>query len=77
MNINQIAEGCDNGACNQCGLLIDLGKCAQEMGRSINEHPALPVILGHLLFLCGDGIGPSTRATEAWQAHKDHNLTPE
>ena len=65
--LDALAEGCNNGACNMRGLLHSLNLAAIEHGElpsndtihPLRDHPAMPVIFGHLSYLCGDHLGPS------------------
>lgn len=66
--LNALAEGCQNGACNPHGIINSLAEAIKDVHfGSLKDHPALPVILGHLNFLCGEGIGPSYEAVERWE----------
>ncbi len=72
--LDALAAACNAGACNVRGLLHSLNLAVIEHGElptvhPLRDHPALPVIFGHLSFLCGDGIGPSTPALEKFAQH--------
>jgi hypothetical protein len=56
----ELADGCNNGACNVGGLLRSFSKAIDEMGDlPLREHPALPIILGQLSYLIGESAGPT------------------
>lgn len=65
--LTDLADACNNGACNMGGIIRSLGKAIDEVQFGHAQvHPALKVILGQLSFLCGESIGPSTEAYDAY-----------
>lgn len=67
----QIAEGCIDGACNISGLVNDLPAALREIEvKDISRHPAVKVVLGHLAFLCGEGMGSSFESLEVYDRWK-------
>lgn len=63
--LKRLAESCNNGACNVGGLIRSLPAAISELPHAeIQYHPAVKSILGHILFLCGEGIGPSPESYE-------------
>lgn len=70
----KLADACDNGACNPCGLAISLGRALDKGGRRLVDHQAFKIVLGQLSFLVGESVGPSGAAQHAWETWKDANL---
>lgn len=76
--LDKLAEGCNAGACNVRVLLYSLNAAVIQYYESpvtegpwiaLKDHPAMPVIFGHLSFLCGDGLGPSSESLERFDQH--------
>ena len=76
--LDQLAEGCWNGACNVSGILVSLGEALREAPPfTVKDHPALPIILGQVASLLGskpegrfDFCGPDQAAIQRWQQHR-------
>ena len=66
-----LAQAFDDGACNQYALARDLGEALEKSGMRGVHTGAYRVILGHLNFLAGEGIGPSSEAMEAFEMEKN------
>lgn len=54
--IIELAEACNNGACNPLALLKSLTNLMDE--RDDIQNPSVPIILSHIEFLLGNGYGP-------------------
>jgi hypothetical protein len=72
-----LADHCNNGACNLYALTLAFAEAAKEVGvHEFRKHPAVPVILGQLGWLCDgvNAIGPTFEALEAYEAFKTQRL---
>lgn len=59
----KLTEGCNNGASNLSGLILALAEASREIPpQEMAFHPAIRNVLGHMNFLCGQGIGPDGRS---------------
>lgn len=62
-----LAQGCNNGACNVSGIVLSLADGVIELqAHERNSHPAVKIVVGHLSYLLGEGIGPSQAAQVEW-----------
>jgi len=67
--LTALADACNDGACNLPALIRSFGAAIEDVPiRQVGDHPAVKCILGHLSFLCGESVGPSS---QAWQAYKE------
>jgi hypothetical protein len=65
----QLAEACNNGACNIRGLVRSLSAALPEVQGPAADHPAVQCIVGQIAWLCGLAPGPTPealRACEQW-----------
>lgn len=63
----RLANGCQNGACNIIGIVRSLFQASEEVGpHEFNNCAAVKIIVAHLNFLTGQGIGPSEEAVAAF-----------
>ena len=64
--LRELALACQAGACNPHGLIRSLGEAISEVpfGQARNSVE-LKYVLGHLSFLVGESLGPSTEVCEA------------
>ena len=77
--LDQLAQGCWNGACNLSGILLSLADGIKEAEPfELKTHPALPIIFGQIASLLGnrsegrfDFCGPDRAAIQAWEAYKE------
>ncbi|HVM48623.1 MAG TPA: hypothetical protein VMU04_11385 [Candidatus Acidoferrum sp.] len=82
--LDQLAEGCWNGACNVSGILLSLGEAVQETEPcTLKAHPALPIILGQVASLIGgepkrrfDFAGPDPAAIQRWKRYRGEARRP-
>lgn len=62
----ELAEGCNHGMSNSYALIRCLGEAVGELGPGqVREHPAVKCIVGHLSYLIGESLGPTSEALEA------------
>ena len=66
--LTDLADACLNGACNTGALIRSIGQCVGELPFSeAREHPAVKIILGQLTYLCGETLGPTHEALDAYE----------
>lgn len=66
--LTQLAEGCVHGACNVGALLICLGEDLREIPfAERGKHPAVKYIVGHVSYLLGESLGPTTKAVQDYE----------
>jgi hypothetical protein len=71
--ITDLADACNAGACNVTGLVRGLARVTDTAPNAVfREHPALPVILGHLNFLVGQGPGPDVLNVYAYEKYRQN-----
>ena len=64
----ELAEACMTGACNSYALIRHLGESVNELQfGEVRGHPAIKVVLGQISYLCGESLGPSSEAIQAWE----------
>jgi hypothetical protein len=75
--MTDLADACNTGACNVRALLKHLGLRISELtfGEE-RSHPALPVILGQVSYLCNQATGPSFDALENYELWKNQTPPP-
>jgi hypothetical protein len=69
--LNELAEACNNGACNQYALVQSLAEALKESGMSGVKTAAYKCVLGQLSFLAGESGGPSTEAVLAFEEERN------
>lgn len=75
--LTELADACNAGACNTGALIRAFGKAAEEITHGqAREIPAVKVILGHLSYLVGESIGPSSEALQAYEQWKNTEAVP-
>lgn len=63
--LKELADACNNGACNTLALLRSLGEAVGELQQhEVKDHPAVKCILGQVSFLAGESIGPTTEVLD-------------
>ncbi len=68
--LRELAEACNNGACNTYALIIAFGQAIKEgwesdmLPRQAKDSVEIKVILGQLSYLVGESCGPSFDALE-------------
>ena len=66
--LTELADHCLTGACNSYALITSFGERIAELKtHEVKDHPAVKVILGQLTSLCGESIGATHEAYQAYQ----------
>lgn len=59
VNLYNTAYHCHQGACNPLALIHALSVSIKDMSQlEVRNNTCVKYILGHILFLCGVGLGP-------------------
>jgi len=59
VNLYNLALNCHHSACNPLALINALSVSIKDMSREeVRNSACVKYILGHILFLCGVGLGP-------------------
>lgn len=68
-SIQQLAAGCNAGACNPHGIINSLAKAMSDVpfGRAA-ESVELKIVIGQLSYLLGESVGPSAETQSAYTA---------
>jgi hypothetical protein len=65
----RLAKGCHDGACNIYALIREFGEAITELPvHDVQHHCAVQYIIGHISFLLGESIGPSSECYENYIA---------
>ena len=67
--LQQLAAGCNNGACNPHGIIHSLAEAMSDVpfGQA-KDSLDLKIIIGQLSYLLGESAGPSTETQTAYSA---------
>ena len=66
--LTEIAEACNNGACNSYALIGALAEAVKDLEPwEVQKHPVVKVVLGQLTWLSKESIGPSAEALTAYR----------
>lgn len=67
--LTELSDACLNGACNMGAIIRSFGRVIDELrSDEVKHHPAVKIILGQLSFLCGESLGPTSEALQAFES---------